>query len=101
MPPSFLIFGRVDRLLALELRAFEDTVSLLVALEANSLLLVSFTLMMSPAMALKSMWQVFGKDRPRPPRLALHDHDLDQAQILPLDEVVCYPQPLVSQKNAS
>jgi DNA transposition AAA+ family ATPase len=42
MPPSFMLGGRVDRLFALQLRGLEDTVSLIVTLEANSLLLVSF-----------------------------------------------------------
>jgi hypothetical protein len=45
MPPSFLLVGCVDRLFAVQLRALEDTVSLLVALEAKPLLFVSFTLM--------------------------------------------------------
>jgi hypothetical protein len=46
MPSSFLMLvGCVDRLLALQLRALEDTVSLLVALESESLLLVSLTLL--------------------------------------------------------
>jgi hypothetical protein len=47
MPPPFLLVGRVDRPFALQLQAFKDTVSLLVALEAKSLLLVSLTLLRS------------------------------------------------------
>jgi hypothetical protein len=44
MPPLFLLGWCVDRLLALQLRAWEDTVSLLVALEAKSLLMVPLAL---------------------------------------------------------
>jgi hypothetical protein len=45
MIPPLLLVGRVDRLLALQLRALKDMVPLLMALEAKSLLLVSFTLL--------------------------------------------------------
>jgi hypothetical protein len=44
MPPSFLLSGRVDQVLALQLWALEDMMTLIVKLEAKSLLLVSFTL---------------------------------------------------------
>jgi hypothetical protein len=45
--PSFLLVGHVNRLLALQLREFVYTVSLLVTLEPKSLLLVSSMLMRS------------------------------------------------------
>jgi hypothetical protein len=45
MPPLLLIVGRVYRLLAPQLRALEDSVSLPVALKAKYLLMVSFTLL--------------------------------------------------------
>jgi hypothetical protein len=41
---NLLLFRRVDRLLALYLRAVVDTVPLLVVLEAKSLMLLSLTL---------------------------------------------------------
>jgi hypothetical protein len=78
MPPSFQIFGRVDRLFALELRELEDTVTFLVALGAKSLLLVSSTLMMSQNSSdsveinMASVWKrsntasTIGPPRPRP-----------------------------------
>jgi hypothetical protein len=45
MPPSFSLGWCVDRFLALQLRAFDDTVSLLVALEAKSILFASLALL--------------------------------------------------------
>jgi hypothetical protein len=47
LPPSFLLVWRVEWLLALQLWALEDTVPLIVALEAKFLLLVSLTLLRS------------------------------------------------------
>jgi hypothetical protein len=47
MRPSFLLRGRVDRLLVCQLRALKDTMTLLVTFEANSLLVVSCTLLSS------------------------------------------------------
>jgi hypothetical protein len=47
MPPLFLLVGRVDWLYALQLGALDDTVSLLVELEAKSLLLLSLALLRS------------------------------------------------------
>jgi hypothetical protein len=44
MPPSLLLAGRVDRLLALQLGALKDTLSPLVTLEAQFFLLASLTL---------------------------------------------------------
>jgi hypothetical protein len=46
MSPSFLL-GRVDQLLALQFWAVEDTMLLIVTLEAKLMLLVSFKLMSS------------------------------------------------------
>jgi hypothetical protein len=45
MPPSYMLVRRVDRLLALELQALEDKVSLLVTFEANFLLCVPLKFM--------------------------------------------------------
>jgi hypothetical protein len=45
MPSLFLLARCVERLVALKLRELEDTMSLLVAIEAKSLVLVSLTLL--------------------------------------------------------
>jgi hypothetical protein len=45
MSPSFVPPRRVDKLLALQLRVLEDAVSLVVTLEAKTLLMVSLTLL--------------------------------------------------------
>jgi hypothetical protein len=72
MPPSFIMFfGRVDRLLDLQLKVVEDTMPLLVTLEKKSLLLVSFTLLnsWSTKMAMQYIRLLFEEARPMPLRL--------------------------------
>jgi hypothetical protein len=47
MPTPFMLTGHVDRFFALQLGALEDTVSFVVAFDAQSLLLVSLALLRS------------------------------------------------------
>jgi hypothetical protein len=44
MPPLFVLVGRVDRLLAFQLRGRVDSMTILVVFEAKTLFFVSFTL---------------------------------------------------------
>jgi hypothetical protein len=90
IPTYFLLVRRVDRLFALQLRALEDTMPLLVALKAKSLPLVSLTLMRGQR-ASDGVEQsaIVWRRSATASTTACTCHDLAQTQILiGLDEVV-------------